>query len=94
MIEFRNIKMFDDRKAMKEGNCQRLHLKDSVNSVRISTWIDEDAHYVVSVELNGPRNVSGLFGSADKAVAFYDAVKALLPDSDAQNAVIDHKDFE
>ena len=92
MIEVRNIVHFNNR-GKKDETIQRIHLKQDWDAVLIDDESDDYGIFRVAV-IGSEKNVTGLFETYEKAEKFYDAFKALLPDSDAQNAVIDHKDFE
>ena len=92
MIEVRNIKHFSNR-GKKDEVVHRIHLMQNWDAVLIDSEIDEYDTFKVPA-IGNEKNITGLFDTMEKAEKFYDAFKALLPDSDAQNAVIDHKDFE
>lgn len=94
MIEIRNLKAYEDMKAIDENIFGRGHIIDTVNAVGLTDNSDDDGHYLVHLHLENISNKAGLFDTFEKAEKFYNALKELLPDSATQNAVIDHKDFE
>lgn len=92
MIEVRNLKGTVNE-GKKDEQLVRIHIKQNWDGVSVDDHCDSDSGF--SGFMCGKiKNSSFIFDNFESAEKFYDAFKALLPDSDAQNAVIDHKDFE
>lgn len=94
MIEIKNLKMFDDQKAVREDKFSRMKLLDEVQSMALFDFPDDDGHFTVKIACQNSSGRSAIFDTYEKAEAFYNALAAMLPDSDKQKLTIDHKDFE
>ena len=92
MIEVRNLIKIKN-KGKKDEEAFRLHVKQTWTAIGVDNDLDDDNEYTGAI-LGCNQNGCFRFDTYEKAEKFYDAFKALLPDSDSQNAVIDHKDFE
>lgn len=94
MIEIKNFKMFDDQKALAANKFSRLVAIDTVVAVTSVDYCDDYGNFRVKVFFEHAPNGGGLFDTYEKSDAFFNALAALLPDSNDKKQTIDIKDFE
>ena len=88
MIEIRNYIVCDKEEGL------RGHTVDTVDYIVCDNKYNDDMK-AYTVKIDHPSSQTyARFDSPDKALAFYEALKALLPDSPDKLQTIDHKDFE
>lgn len=94
MIEVRNLKLYEDSKAVKLNLFERMNQVGEILGASLLNHIDDENKYRVNILFKSIPDKVGLFDTFEKAEAFYNALVALLPDSPDKKAVIDHKDYE
>lgn len=96
MIEVRNLIQVKNRNRKDEVR-HRVHVKQSWDAITYDNENEAESHepglyraWLIGAE----KSDTAEFATFDKLELFSMAFMALLPDSDEQNAVIDHMDYE